>query len=369
MQIHYINHIRTYSIFCILLLFPAVGYTQPQFLKIDRDSVHFSAANSTIVVQLTSNRSWILARSNNIWLSVSQEQGSGDCPLSITVTANNGEARRGQLTIIAGSIVRDLYIRQEGAMLSVDKETILLNPSGETKPVQILCNREWSVNSYPSWLSVSPMNGTGNMPLMIDASENSGPARTGEISITSGTKSITLQVTQENDMLEIDMDTLWLNSSTGRYFVTLQCNRNWSLNNSSSWLSVSPISGNGNVQLLIDASTNNGPFRNGNLIITAGSKSKTLHVVQRITSGIGDIPVQEAINIYPNPNTGLFHVDLGKLNGNKTITISDITGRIVKSLFTSNQSIDVSLAMPEKGIYFLKVQTTDGITTQKILIQ
>lgn len=54
----------------------------------------------------------------------------------------------------------------------------------------------------------------------------------------------------------------------------------------SNWLHISPTSGNGNTQMTISADTNDGTsFRRAKIVVTAGTMSKTIEVVQYPTDG------------------------------------------------------------------------------------
>ena len=79
------------------------------------------------------------------------------------------------------------------------------------------------------------------------------------------------------------------------------------------------------------------------------------------------------LNVYPNPNTGIFTIEL--------TTNSDLTGKISitsidsKLVFTDTFSGNglftksINIADLANGIYYLKMETIDAVKTYKILKQ
>ncbi len=82
------------------------------------------------------------------------------------------------------------------------------------------------------------------------------------------------------------------------------------------------------------------------------------------TSNFEDNILVNKLIVFPNPTNG--HITI-PINGNKTIIVTDLNGKIVKSLTTDQQII--SLLDISAGQYFITILTNqkEKITTQKIL--
>jgi len=82
------------------------------------------------------------------------------------------------------------------------------------------------------------------------------------------------------------------------------------------------------------------------------------------TSIVEDNRVVNKLIVFPNPTND--HITI-PINGNKTIIVTDLNGKIVKSLTTDQQII--SLLDIAAGQYFITIFTNQNekITTQKIL--
>lgn len=72
------------------------------------------------------------------------------------------------------------------------------------------------------------------------------------------------------------------------------------------------------------------------------------------------------IELYPNPTTDFFRVESGTFKV-ENVEIVDVTGKIIDNLqfITNNSEIDVS-GFPD-GIYFVKIQTENGVFVEKLI--
>lgn len=94
-----------------------------------------------------------------------------------------------------------------------------------------------------------------------------------------------------------------------------------------------------------------------------------------IPAGISNNHINTSIKLNPNPNNGIFNIS-GKLNGSAaTVTITDMSGRLVyssdiepNSTHSFNQSIN--LTQLQQGIYIISVRNEFGIVyTDKVVIR
>ena len=71
---------------------------------------------------------------------------------------------------------------------------------------------------------------------------------------------------------------------------------------------------------------------------------------------------------YPNPTSDLITISSNANNKIKSIAIIDMSGRTVAtSTFNMNSSIEMNIADLPKGMYMMKIDSENGINTQKIL--
>ena len=75
------------------------------------------------------------------------------------------------------------------------------------------------------------------------------------------------------------------------------------------------------------------------------------------------------INIYPNPNTGQFTIELPNTNERKVIRVYDVLGKMLKELNTNEFKINLNLEDYYKGMYIVKVDLLGGSYTSKIILE
>lgn len=85
------------------------------------------------------------------------------------------------------------------------------------------------------------------------------------------------------------------------------------------------------------------------------------------TTGVTE-DVLNSINIYPNPTNHSFSLDLeGLENQVNSIEVTDLTGRIVKRITEVNANPIVNLFKEPSGIYLVKLNSSLGIVTYKVI--
>ena len=71
--------------------------------------------------------------------------------------------------------------------------------------------------------------------------------------------------------------------------------------------------------------------------------------------------------IYPNPTTGIFNI-ISNSPENATILIYDASGQIIAK-YEHNKNTQINISSNNRGIYLVKIISSDGIYSQKIILQ
>ncbi|WP_375559861.1 M43 family zinc metalloprotease [Bernardetia sp. OM2101] len=84
-----------------------------------------------------------------------------------------------------------------------------------------------------------------------------------------------------------------------------------------------------------------------------------------------DEKLANALRIYPNPSTGTFKIELGEIQEQITITVTDALGRFIKTEKIPLGASLYSLSLTEysSGIYTIKIQTEKGMVIKKLIIE
>lgn len=83
-----------------------------------------------------------------------------------------------------------------------------------------------------------------------------------------------------------------------------------------------------------------------------------------ICCGIQD--AQQQVSIYPNPTTSDVTLDLSGLNA-RTVELFSMSGQLLNSVIPTENVMTLSLNQYAAGVYFVRIHTDNGITTQKIV--
>lgn len=85
------------------------------------------------------------------------------------------------------------------------------------------------------------------------------------------------------------------------------------------------------------------------------------------TTGQAMVKSNQNLLVYPNPANDILHIHTNNLNGNASVQISDLSGKIFNYNLNNNQGIDVTNLQP--GMYILQVQTQQGVMHQTFIKQ
>ncbi len=105
---------------------------------------------------------------------------------------------------------------------------------------------------------------------------------------------------------------------------------------------------------------------------TYGNTTSNIAELTVLTS-IETIQNSDYLKIYPNPTTGIFTIETNNnLSENlriQSVEIINIWGQTIKQLTMSSLQLTIDLSGQTKGIYFVKIQTTDFIKVEKIIVE
>lgn len=90
--------------------------------------------------------------------------------------------------------------------------------------------------------------------------------------------------------------------------------------------------------------------------------------ITRMAAGIHNVKTGVVANIYPNPSTGLFNVDIP--GATALVTVTDISGKVVyQSELLKNGTFNINLSGKTPGLYYIKMENSTGQYSGKVLLQ
>jgi len=102
------------------------------------------------------------------------------------------------------------------------------------------------------------------------------------------------------------------------------------------------------------------------------SASKNVYVTlcddmpQPPVAGIDDVAI-ELIDLFPNPATSM--ITLKGLQGNATITLTDINGKIIENVQTNENTQNLSVESLPQGMYMVQISSPTIVGTKKFVVQ
>lgn len=142
----------------------------------------------------------------------------------------------------------------------------------------------------------------------------------------------------------------------------------WQVNNSLSWLNVSPTNqqtGNGSVTITAD-SCSNGSTLTGSITIAGIA----YNVSQSCTVGINEISNTNSFVIFPNPFTSQTTILFDQEQKNTTIKIMDMLGKEIKTITFNGKQVTIEKGEMKSGIYFLQlIDANKNAVNRKIIVQ
>ncbi|MEW6469329.1 MAG: T9SS type A sorting domain-containing protein [Bacteroidota bacterium] len=89
-----------------------------------------------------------------------------------------------------------------------------------------------------------------------------------------------------------------------------------------------------------------------------------------ITTGYNPLKQENLLNVYPNPSSGIFTIELDSLQSVNNLSVTDVLGNAVYYHKEFETSQEINLRDLPNGIYFVKIQQANGReVVQKIVIQ
>lgn len=208
----------------------------------------WAAPAAGITNSIYSNAAWEV-QSTPSWLSADSLTGSaGTTPLVITVTANTGEARTGNIVLksLAGSTTYTIPVTQQKAIISLSPSEVRVRNvyEGGYHLTGVTANTDWEIvpGSIPSWVDINPVTGgAGTRGIFANIQANTGAQRTANItfrSMVNTSVTAVLSVYQAGATGNITVDTPTLNVDYLTHPVTVNVTSfgNWSAQERDPWI-------------------------------------------------------------------------------------------------------------------------------------
>jgi|GEM_PF-2651953 len=217
--------------------------------------------------------------SNDSWI-ISSGSGAGIDYILYRVEANTGAARTGTITVnVSSGEVITITINQAAGQSNC---TFSVSPTNTFTPAPaatILVNVttqagcSWNTVYNDPWITAQggSNSGTGSGQVTVLVSQNTGPARTGTITIAGQTLTINQGADQSNCTYSLNPTEAAISAAGGSasFTINTQAGCDWrAISNNESWLRHTQPTGNGTYQLVYTVEANTGAARQGTISVS-----------------------------------------------------------------------------------------------------
>ena len=154
---------------------------------------------------------------------------------------------------------------------------------GESKYVTVTINQSWKATCSASWITLKDAEGKNSGKITITADVNtSEDSRSATLVISYGSKSEYVSITQKGVPvnLSISPDDFSIHRNGGEQTLRITCDTYWTVSTDATWLSLSKYSGNGNGEVVVTASANEGNARSAIIKFTHNKTEVPVKVSQ-----------------------------------------------------------------------------------------
>jgi hypothetical protein len=329
-----------------------------------------------------SNRQWNVSIPSWLLLdSFFPANRTNDGWFAIEATPNFGSTQRtGEITVstAAGSpaTTRRIAVTQGTGAVLISPVGALPMPeyAVTSQAFQVQSNRMWTATSTtPSWLTVTPTINAGgglfhgSFRISTTSANIGSTTRTGTIRIAApGAPNRDIVVTQAaGNGLVLGGDEWRISANPAVGNVAVFSNRAWTAGTLASWLSVTPVSGNGNGLIEIKAEPNFGIPRAGTIVVAAGTTTRTVMVVQNS----GSILWLSGTLGEPCPAASIGYVDIisNRTWSAVSSNTSWLTARRINNNLLEITTTEYTNPMPRTGTITVTTQGTD-VQTETVRI-
>ncbi len=75
------------------------------------------------------------------------------------------------------------------------------------------------------------------------------------------------------------------------------------------------------------------------------------------------------IKLYPNPTSGIIHVEITGSTGDATLTVTDISGKVIIATTTQEKALEINMDSVPAGVYLVRVNTGGKVYSGKVVVE
>ncbi len=236
----------------------------------------------------------------------------------------------------------------------------------------VKANVVWRASTTDSWLSLdtNPTCGDGSVKIQVLSANTATSGRVGTITLVGEKNVHTINVfqagTEGTATFQVSPTTLnFVSPRDSVATINIFTNGDWTITDLPAWMRVKPANGTGIASVKVSADISNS-VRTGSFAVNSGVDKATITVNQAVKAAQA---VNINLTINPNPVQTSFVVNAAGLTIKK-INVMDVMGKEYTARYEKHgQEFVVFVEHLTPGMYFVQVETTEGIAVEKFVKQ
>lgn len=230
-------------------------------LNLSVSSLSFDSYAGSQDFYVNSNTSWKIV-SQPEWLSLGRTSGNGNGSIDASVVENNTTiSKTGKIIISTTDNVasREITVTQSAKTIDYINASLSFGYNAEEQTFTFITNGNWTAITDADWYTIDKSSGSGSATIKVITQDNNTTSeRDGIITLCIADKNFNVGIHQACKYLTLSSSAFNFTSATGSTTVTIGSNTEWkaSVQDSPSWLLVTPASGSGNATITIDVLKN-----------------------------------------------------------------------------------------------------------------
>ncbi len=229
-------------------------------------------------------------------------------------------------------------------------QVMIGNIDGEEK-IAVTSNGKWTATISSTWCTISPSSGDGNGEITIKATNNfSTQERKVTLFVSSKNLKKSAEIVQSFSNLDTDKSDIQFNKDATTKSVTVSSNTKWQVEipAEATWITASPMSGEGNRQVTLTFTANGGLERSAYINFKYADTYKSVRIVQE--RGVNSSPQAPLLKSPINNLTDANRLPTFRWSGSKDPDNDEVTYRIE---YSENQTTWTYFATLKDTVYNL----------------
>lgn len=258
-----------------------------KYFDVKTTTLNFDDKQSTKEVKIETDGTWV-ATTTSDWITLTPNTASRDSVLTVGVSENiSGNERSDSIIITMGDRTTTINVVQKSKYFTVSNNLLTYTSKGGDIKVSITTTEQWSasIENEPDWISLSANSGSGDIDVIVTASDNASVnSRSATIIFeTTYFQSIKVEVSQEARFLKVDTREILFYPRGGTSDpVTVTTDGTYKVETTDTWLSITE---SGNTFTVAATENKDNDPRTGTITIslsdlTEGAYSLSLSVTQ-----------------------------------------------------------------------------------------